>query len=344
MKNLMLDRRRMLSGGMALGSTSLLSTKASGTEPTSITWLSLRPENWSRRDQSFTPTSGKLEIRPSSWLNGISCIAFAIGTNGAAWLEDLAASHWFSGLEPQPDDIAENGSAVNGQLLLEDEDLRNPTGISAMLKRIDWPTVPVAAIAVPHGAQSSDQTATLCLVSELRARRDRHGCRIAVVVTLESTQGDDAFELELLHRGAFVVRSRHGANGNHLHHFPLRASVYPRNGRLVCVDLADYLTCWQPGSSAELHVLPLASDYGHSAVDLLPKPDGITLALNIDMHWDSAADGSSLVELDRFATHCCEHFFRDKDYNYLFTTSDRLHGETGTVDIVVITRKAVEIA
>lgn len=43
MKDLKLARRSMLAGGVALGSTSLLSAKASGTEPTSITWLSLRP-------------------------------------------------------------------------------------------------------------------------------------------------------------------------------------------------------------------------------------------------------------------------------------------------------------
>lgn len=67
-------------------------------------------------------------------------------------------------------------------------------------------------------------------------------------------------------------------------------------------------------------------------------------ALNIDMHWDLAADANNLVELKRFAIHCCEHFFRDKNYNYLLAMSDRFHNETGIFNIIVVTRKAVVTA
>ena len=133
------------------------------------------------------------------------------------------------------------------------------------------------------------------------------------------------------------MRSGSGPGDDHLHHLPLRSAIYPRQGRLVCVDLADYLACWKPGTSAELHVLSLTPDYGHGAVDLLPRRDDRTLALSIDMHWDPAAAGNELLELDRLAAHCRERFLPD-DGKFLFTTSDRLHGETGTVDIVVITQ------
>ena len=163
---------------------------------------------------------------------------------------------------------------------------------------------------------------------------------MAVVVTLVATKDDDAFELALLKRGAFVVRSGSGTGDDHLHHLPLRASVDVRNGRLVCVDLADYLVSWRPGDSAELHVLSLTPDYGHSAVEMLPQPEGVTLALNVEMHWDPAAAGNELVELDRLGTRCYEHFLGGEDCNLLYATSDRLYGETGTVDVVVITRKA----
>ncbi|GEM_PF-4475371 len=311
------------------------------TEPTSITWLSLRPEYWSPPRPSVPITVGKLDIRIPGPIRGIACIAFAIGTSGGAWLDRLSASQWFSGLEPQPHDIERDDLAVTGRLLVRDEDLRNPIGIGAMLERITWPVVPIAAIAVPQALRLSDQIATLGLVSELRARHDGHGCRVAVVVTLGSLSGDDAFVSELLKRGVFVVRSGSGPGDDHLHHLPLRSAIYPRHGRLVCVDLADYLACWKPGTSAELHVLSLTPDYGHAAVDLLSQREDRTLALSIDMHWDPAAAGNELLELDWLAAHCRQRFLPENG-RFLFTTSDRLHGETGTVDIVVITRKPDE--
>ena len=119
------------------------------TEPSSITWLSLRPEYWSQRRTSFPSTVGKLDIRFPEPIRGIACIAFAIGTSGAAWLERLSASQWFRGLEPRPDDIERDDLAVTGRLLVRDDDLRDPIGIGAMLERGAWPVVPVAAIAVP---------------------------------------------------------------------------------------------------------------------------------------------------------------------------------------------------
>ena len=329
----------MVSGGIALGSTSLLSAKASATGSTSITWLSLRPEYWLSPNHTFPSTAHTHKIRSSNRVCGIACIAFAIGTGGAGWFDRLTASQWFPGLEPQLGDIAQDGCAVTGHLLLEDDYLHDAIGISAMFKRAPWPVAPVAAIAVPQGSRPSDQLATLSLVSELRTRRDGHGCRMAVVVTVASTEGDDAFELELLKRGAFVLRAGSGTGDDHLHHFPLRASVDVRNGRFVCVDLADFLACWRPGNSAKLHLLSLTPDYGHSAVELLPRSDDATFALNIDIHWDPHAVDNQLVELDRLGTHCYEHFLAGEDCYFLLTTSDRLHGETGTVDVVVITRK-----
>lgn len=56
-------------------------------EHTSITWLLLRAEYWSSRRHSFNTDTGKLYIQLPEQVNGIACIALAIGANGATWLD-----------------------------------------------------------------------------------------------------------------------------------------------------------------------------------------------------------------------------------------------------------------
>jgi len=91
------------------------------------------------------------------------------------------------------------------------------------------------------------------LVGALRARRDPRGRKLTVAVTAKTASA--ALVHRLLDLGAFVIRAGSGAAGHHLHHFPLRAAIVPRAGRLICVDLADYLRTWRPGRVATLNVL-----------------------------------------------------------------------------------------
>ena len=113
----------------------------------------------------------------------------------------------------------------------------------------------------------------------------------------------------------------------------------PRRGRLVCVDLADHLACWRPGSAADLHVIPSGFDDAARVLSRLPVPGdaGVsgTRALNLHLHPDLDARSSLLVEIDRLATHCRE-LFLGPDGDMVFTTADRMDGVTGSADLLVI--------
>jgi hypothetical protein len=113
-------------------------------------------------------------------------------------------------------------------------------------------------------------------------------------------------------------------------------SVYPRPGRLACVDLADYLACWRPGCRADLHVIPGALDPARDAIDRLGSAYGGVGALNLDLHPDMDGPENPLVELDRLASHCRERFLAAEDGRFIYTSSERLDGRTGTADLLVI--------
>jgi hypothetical protein len=132
----------------------------------------------------------------------------------------------------------------------------------------------------------------------------------------------------LRERGAFVVyNSDRTADSDHLHHFPLRATVRPRQGRLICVDLADYLHTWRPGRDGDLHVLPFGLDSCESV--------GRGCALNILFHFDPSAPGPTLDEVDHYASRYRE-LILESDGDVVFTTADRLDGRAGSLDLLVI--------
>ena len=162
-----------------------------------------------------------------------------------------------------------------------------------------------------------------------------------MVVTVEDASGaaqNAVFVRRLLDCGAFVVRGSAdpGAEGgDHLHHFPLRAVVIPRRGRLVCVDLADYLLTWRPGRAADLHVLSSDLDAAEQALRALQVPgrhSGGMRALNLGFQ---PAPGQKLSEIDRFASRCCELLLAP-DGDAVFTDTDRLDDRTGLVDLLVV--------
>ncbi len=305
---------------------------------TSSRWISLRPEPWASTDHR-PQRSETFDLRRAEPVRGVSCIAFGLGANGAAWLRRVASSGWFSGLEPRPDNLAaaRGGSPAGCLSVWPDASPDITVGVEAALARIDFPSAPLATVAVLGGAGAAEQKTVLSLVAALRERRDSRGCRMAVVVTLERpAAGEDAFERELVVRGAFVVRPGPGVGGDHFHHFPLRASGRPRRGRLVCVDLADYLASWRPGSRAELHVIPSALRPARDAVNRLVPSFERVGALNLDLHAYLDGQKNLLFDLDQLALHCRERFPEASEGNFVFTSSERLDGSTGTADLVVI--------
>ncbi len=296
----------------------------------SVTWLSARPEYW-------PPLPGN-----GAQVWGVACLLFGIGADGAGWLARLARSDWFAGLEPRAEDLAVAGGVARGSWAsgASGDEGHLAAAAEAFFASAPIPSAWYATVAVPCGAGSAGQSAALGLVGALTKRRDPLGRRITVVVTIEAVPGsarEGAFVRRLLDRGAFVVRggADPGVTGDdHLHHFPLRAVVIPRRGRLVCVDLADYLLTWQVGFAADLHVLSSDLDAEQVLRTLrLPgrRSDGAR-ALNLGFQPDP---GQNLSEIDHFALRCCELLLAP-DGDAVFTDTDRLDGRTGSVDLLVV--------
>ncbi len=330
-----------LDSGDSVAATSLNEARTPGAAPGSIAWLSTRSEYWPPHVSEHWPPP---DFRP---FPGVACLQFGIGADGAGWLARLARSSWFAGLEPRAEDLAVSGGVSCGRWAMPDA-WATGTGVGAAAEPEAFfsseplPKAWVAVVAVALGAGPDEQAAALGLVGGLRARRDPGGRALGVVVTVDAPPSTEAdpFVRALLDRGAFVVRGGAGPDtgvaGDLLHHFPLRALKEPRLGRLVCVDLADYLQIWRPGRVADLHVVPLAGrDAVHALHGVLLLAEKNVCALTLGFHLDRDAPDQGLVEVDRFVTTCCE-LLSTPDGGVVFTDMDRLDGVTGSVDLLVV--------
>lgn len=307
-------------------------------------WLSCRPEYWPPR-----AAEEGLGARP-----GIACLLFGVGAGGAGWLARLACSAWFAGLEPRAEDIAAAGGIPAGSWAVPAAGTvadggRVAAEAEAFFASAPLPRAWLAAVAVSRGAGPTERSAALGLVGTLRARRDPLGRRLSVVVTVEAATtrsvggaAAGAFVRRLLDLGAFVVHGGGGpgtaaAGGDHLHHFPLRAAVMPRRGRLICTDLADHLYTWRPGRVGDLHVVPFARGDADRALRGLAPPlaGGGARALDLGFHLDPGEPGMTLAGIDRFAIRCCELLLAS-DGDAVFTDTDRLDGAGGSVDLLVV--------
>ena len=327
-----LNNRPLLDAGHALVAETPADRAAGyGTDAAaSVAWLSARPEYW-------PPPGNGAPVR------GVACLLFGVGVEGAGWLARLARSDWFAGLDPRAEDLAVAGGVARGGWAggASGDEGHLATAAEAFFASAPLPSAWYDSVAIPGGTGAAERSAALGLVSALARRRDPLGRRITVVVTVEAVPGseqDGAFVRRLLDRGAFVVRG--GADpgvtgGDHLHHFPLRAVVIPRRGRLVCVDLADYLHTWRPGRIADLHVLSSDWDAAEPVLRTLPLPgrrSDVVRALNLGFQ---PGPGQSLSEIDRFASRCCELLLAP-DGDAVFTDTDRLDSQTGSVDLLVV--------
>ena len=117
---------------------------------------------------------------------------------------------------------------------------------------------------------------------------------------------------------------------------PSRAARRQKSGQPCLVELADYLHTWRPGRIAHLHLLPFALDAEPATCGLpLTKMGGGACALHIGFHVDPCARGKPLAEIDRFSMRCSELLLRP-DGDTVFTNTDRLDGEVGSADLLVI--------
>jgi len=295
---------------------------------------------------------------PAGWnapepLLSVMCLVFGIGVSGSEWVARLAHSKWFVGLETRPEDLTVAGGKAIGRWCLPDSYAGSLHGIAgaalAFFKRGLIPNAPLATVAVMPYAVQGDFAAALGLVAALRERRCERGCRTAVVVTVEGNASPALLALVrgLRDLGAFVVRPGMAAGGDHLHHFPLRAAMTPRGGRLVCVDLADHLACWPPGGIADLHVIPSAYDAAEQVFRRLADAGHAgshgARAVNLHMHFDENAPGSPLVEIDRLATSCGA-FLLAPNGSMIFTNSERLDSVTGSADLLIVHERVITVA
>jgi hypothetical protein len=299
-----------------------------------IAWLAAKPEYW-------PPPPDREELA------GVGCLLFGVGREGVGWLDRLASSGWFSGLEPRVDDLAAAGGVARGGWAMPTGGVSGEEGhvimaAEAFFRSAPLPSAWYAAVAIPRGAGPEEWSATLGLVGALRERSDPLGRKLTVIATVDATPDPVSapFVRRLLDHGAFVVcadSDAPSASGDHLHHFPLRAAVIPRRGQLICVDLADYLHTWRPGRIAHLHVVPFAWDDAELAMGGLPLPKvgGSARALNIGFHLDPCAQGKPLAQIDRFSTRCRE-LFLPPEGDTVFTNTDRLDGKVGSADLLVI--------
>jgi len=306
-----------------------------------IAWLAARPEYW-----PSPPDRGELR--------GVGCLLFGVGRDGVGWLERLASSEWFLGLEPHVDDLAAAGGHASGGWAMpvgrvSGEEGHVITAAEAFFRCAPLPSAWYAAVAIPRCAAPEEWSATIGLVGALREKNDPLGRKLAVMVTIDADADliSAPFVRRLLDRGAFIVCAdpdEPSASGDHLHHFPLRAGVIPRQGQLICVDLADYLHTWQPGRTAHLHVVPFAWDDAELALGWLPlaKVGGSACALNIGFHLDACAQGKPLAEIDSFSTRCRELFLRPEG-DTVFTNTDRLDGKVGSADLLLIRDGVAEV-
>ena len=292
-----------------------------------ITWRSARPEYWPSASGEAFP-------------QGIACLLFEVGRAG--WLVRLGRSKWFEGLQSQAENSALSGIGTCATWTMPAGAARHDDGlaaeIDAFFASVPLPSAWLAAVAAPCGAGPVEAAMTLGLVRALRGRRDPLGRYLDVVVTIDAALAsprDTVIVHQLRERGAFVIRGAGKATGDHLHHFPLRAVVRPREGRLICVDLADYLYTWRAGRVGDLHVLPFDLDAAARDPSEMPLLAGTVRALNLLFHLDRRAATPSLAEIDRYVVQCREQLLPPAG-DVVFTTADRLDGKTGSVDLLVI--------
>lgn len=262
-----------------------------------VAWLALRPDH-------TVPGTDAAGTVP-----GVACLALGIGRHGSRWLDQLARSPWFAGLEPSARDLAAAGSVPAFSI---------PGARPSCLTGL--PGAPMATVAVGRLASDAERDAAVGLVGALRQRRSDGRTRMAVLATVE--HGVDV-ATRLAAAGAFVIEGTAAVPAQHLHHFPLRAAVPPRAGRVVCADLADHLVTWPASHRGRLYSVPARADAAERhlrrAVEAGTVPAGAKLA---NLHWlRQEWPPGTLAELDDLATRMTK-LFDDGPKGWVYTDAE----------------------
>ena len=234
-------------------------------------------------------------------LYGICAVAVGLGRDGGAWLARLAQSSWFAGLELNAADLRAVGATASG----------GTWDATATTDAFLPPQAPLITLAVDNPALV-DNAAAINLVCKLGALG-----RVFVTMPREDGAADIARSLQAA--GAFIVLGATDIPLDHLHHFPLRAAIRPRYGQLAGVDLADILTTCRHGKSATL----LACQNLDAAAAIMARNSNNALI----GYWHAKPAEWDLLQFDRcFGTEPRPH---------IYTTTERLDGVTGTVDLLM---------
>lgn len=169
-----------------------------------ITWIGARLMDWAQHDLFWRDMH-----------LGVAGILFEVGVGRSGWLTRLAASDWFSGLAPRPEDLAA-GEEPSGSWTMPPG--AGEAGVASFLASSHVPEECWwAAIAVTPETDVAQRVAVLGLVSALRQCRTKAGDPLSVVVTMEGPSlHDESFVSQLLERGAFVIRPGRDVGGDHL--------------------------------------------------------------------------------------------------------------------------------
>ena len=146
------------------------SAEAKGsTVAASISWVSARSEYWPVQWSAMPPGWNAPEL-----VLGVACLVFGIGVSGAGWVERLARSRWFAGLEPQPEDLARADGEPAGHWRLPDPCAERQHDMAsaarAFFEHGPLPNAPLATVAVTPDASQADLAAALGLVAAVRQR------------------------------------------------------------------------------------------------------------------------------------------------------------------------------
>ncbi len=280
-----------------------------------VGWLALRPER-------IAPGSD-----PAGVIPGIACLAFGVGRHGAAWLDRLSRSQWHRGLAPTAQDLTTAGGRAAGSFPL------SAVSDTRAACPADLPLAPMATVAVGRFAAHAEQAATVELVGRLRQRRPDGRIRMTVLATVERGAGIAA---SLAAEGAFVVEGAPGVPAQHLHHFPLRAAIPPRAGRIICADLADHLVTWPRGRRSQLHAIPTDADaaerYLHRGIATGMIPATARL---LNLHWlQRARRPQTLAELDGLAARMMR-VFDDSPAHWIYTDAEPMDASSKRADLLL---------
>ncbi len=268
---------------------------------------------------------------------GVVCLMFAVGPGASAWSERLGQSDWYAAMRPRPADLVQQGP-THGSWSVVDQ-APNGTGLPAGADEVVslFPEVRLVTVALLDRATPADLDAALHLVRTLGSRVGDEGRRLRMAVTVGAAEAERTAAVPLFQQlGATVIQGTEGMEADHLHHFPVRATLRPPSGRLVCVDLADCLMCWPPGRAGILHMIPLNMDRAALALRGITVP-GRLITATLIMHVPDDGPDSSLLAVDSLARLCGTVLFGSfDDAPMLFTTGERLDGVTRTADLLLI--------